>query len=388
MSQVKTLPVLPLRDIVVFPEMVAPLFVGRDKSVRALEMVEEGENEIMLVAQRDPSVDDPAVDDLYAIGTVATILQLLKLPDGTVKVLVEGQTRGRLLKLNDRGEYFDADVELVEVSDVSPDDVKALMRAVIDQFENYVKLNRKIQPDSVATITKITDPGKLADTVAAQLSVKLSDKQDLLEVTDAKERLERVFSQMEGEMGMLQMERKIKNRVKRQMEKTQREYYLNEQMKAIQRELGEQEGGERDEIAELEDKLRETPLSEEARAKAEREVEAATAQGFRVAFLGGVGAGVFHVAFYAGVFFEVAVDVFLGFAARDAELARQAEGAHAVDQAEVDGLGVAPFVVADVVEGLAPDFGGGGAVNVQVVFEGVEQALVAGQVGHDAQFDL
>ena len=272
MSQVKTLPVLPLRDIVVFPEMVAPLFVGRDKSVRALEMVEEGENEIMLVAQRDPSVDDPAVDDLYAIGTVATILQLLKLPDGTVKVLVEGQTRGRLLKLNDRGEYFDADVELVEVSDVSPDDVKALMRAVIDQFENYVKLNRKIQPDSVATITKITDPGKLADTVAAQLSVKLSDKQDLLEVTDAKERLERVFSQMEGEMGMLQMERKIKNRVKRQMEKTQREYYLNEQMKAIQRELGEQEGGERDEIAELEDKLRETPLSEEARAKADAEL--------------------------------------------------------------------------------------------------------------------
>jgi len=268
----KTLPVLPLRDIVVFPEMVAPLFVGRDKSVRALEMVEEGENEIMLVAQRDPSVDDPGSEDLYPVGTIATILQLLKLPDGTVKVLVEGQSRARLTQLNDRGEYFDADISVVASEPADPTDVKPLMRAVIDQFENYVKLNRKIQPDSVATISKITEPGKLADTVAAQLSIKLADKQDLLEVTSEKERLEKVFSQMEGEMGMLQMERKIKNRVKRQMEKTQREYYLNEQMKAIQRELGEQEGGERDELAELEQKLRDTPLSEEARTKADGEM--------------------------------------------------------------------------------------------------------------------
>lgn len=272
MPTTKTLPVLPLRDIVVFPDMVAPLFVGRDKSVQALEMVEDGENEILLVAQRDASIEDPEEADLYPIGTVATILQLLRLPDGTVKVLVEGQARARLEKLNDRGEYLDAEVVMVDAVTVAEDDVKVLSRAVIDQFDNYVKLNRKIQPDSVATISKITDPGKLADTVAAQLSIKLSEKQELLEVVDPKERLEKVFSQMEGEMGMLQMERKIKNRVKRQMEKTQREYYLNEQMKAIQRELGEQDGGDRDEVAELEDKLRDTPLTEEARTKADGEL--------------------------------------------------------------------------------------------------------------------
>jgi len=272
MPTTKTLPVLPLRDIVVFPDMVAPLFVGRDKSVRALEMVEDGENEIMLVAQRDASIEDPTEDELYPIGTVANILQLLKLPDGTVKVLVEGQSRARIERLNDRGDYIDADLSIMDAIESDEEGVKVLLRAVVDQFDNYVKLNRKIQPDSVATISKITDPGKLADTVAAQLSIKLSDKQELLEVVDPKERLEKVFAQMEGEMGMLQMERKIKNRVKRQMEKTQREYYLNEQMKAIQRELGEQEGGERDELGELEDKLRDTPLTEEARAKADTEL--------------------------------------------------------------------------------------------------------------------
>ena len=271
MPTVKTLPVLPLRDIVVFPDMVAPLFVGRDKSVRALEMVEDGANEIFLIAQRDASVEDPAVDDLHPMGTIATILQLLKLPDGTVKVLVEGQSRARLERLNHRGEYLDADIVAIEAPDAPADDVKVLARAVIDQFENYVKLNRKLQPDAVSSITKITEPSKLADTVAAQLSVKLSDKQELLEISDAKERLEKVFSLMEGEMGMLEMERKIKSRVKRQMEKTQREYYLNEQMKAIQRELGEQDE-QRDELAELEDKLRDTQLTEEARTKADGEL--------------------------------------------------------------------------------------------------------------------
>ena len=269
----KRLPVLPLRDIVVFPDMVAPLFVGRDKSVRALEMVEDSESEIMLIAQRDPAIDDPETEDLYEIGTVATILQLLKLPDGTVKVLVEGQSRAHLAELHDRGEYFEADVDLPEEQAASAEDLQALLRAVVEQFESYVKLNRKIPPESVSTVGQITDPGKLADAVAAQLSIKLSDKQELLEMTDAKTRLEKVFALMEGEMGMLQMERKIKNRVKRQMEKTQREYYLNEQMKAIQRELGEQEGGERDEIAELEAKLRDTPLTEEARAKADAELK-------------------------------------------------------------------------------------------------------------------
>ena len=271
----KNLPVLPLRDIVVFPDMVAPLFVGRDKSVRALEMIDEGDNEIMLVAQRDAAIDDPGADDVHEIGTVATILQLLKLPDGTVKVLVEGQTRARLQKLHDRGDYFEAEVETIPEADSDGGDVQALMRAVQEQFENYVKLNRKIPPESVTTIGQLTEPGKLADAVASQLSVKISDKQELLELSDIKDRLEKVFALMEGEMGMLQMERKIKNRVKRQMEKTQREYYLNEQMKAIQRELGEQggDGGERDEVAELEQKIADTPFSEEARAKAEAEVK-------------------------------------------------------------------------------------------------------------------
>ncbi len=245
----KTLPVLPLRDIVVFPDMVAPLFVGRDKSVRALEMVDEGENEIMLVAQKDPSTDDPTADDVHQLGTVATILQLLKLPDGTVKVLVEGSSRARIVEFNDRDTYFDAEVDLVEPEAGDTGEVQALARAVIDQFENYAKLNRKIPPESVATVSQITDAGKLADAVASQLQVKLGDKQELLEVSNARERLEKVFALMEGEMGMMQMERKIKNRVKRQMEKTQRE------------------------VSELEEKIRETPLSEEARVKADQEVK-------------------------------------------------------------------------------------------------------------------
>ena len=269
----KSLPVLPLRDIVVFPDMVAPLFVGRDKSVRALEMVDEGENEIMLVAQKDPSTDDPTAEDVHEVGTVATILQLLKLPDGTVKVLVEGAHRARVVAFNDRDTYFDADVEVIEPEAGDNGEVQALARAVIDQFENYAKLNRKIPPESVATVSQITDGGKLADAVASQLQVKLTDKQELLELSNARERLEKVFALMEGEMGMMQMERKIKNRVKRQMEKTQREYYLNEQMKAIQRELGDAGDGERDEVAELEEKIRETPLSEEARTKADQEIK-------------------------------------------------------------------------------------------------------------------
>ncbi|MEZ5953121.1 MAG: endopeptidase La [Hyphomonas sp.] len=275
MPKIKNLPVLPLRDIVVFPDMVAPLFVGRDKSVRALEMIEETDNEIMLVAQLDAAIDDPGPDDVHGTGTIATILQLLKLPDGTVKVLVEGKSRAHLRQLHDRGDYFEAEIETLDEADTDGSDIQALMRAVQEQFENYVKLNRKIPPESVGTIGAITEPGRLADAVASNLSVKLTDKQELLELADAKDRLEKVFALMEGEMGMLQMERKIKNRVKRQMEKTQREYYLNEQMKAIQRELGEQggEGGERDELAELEARIKETPLSDEARTKADAELK-------------------------------------------------------------------------------------------------------------------
>lgn len=274
MPKTKTVPVLPLRDIVVFPDMVAPLFVGRDKSVRALEMIDESDNEIMLVAQKDAAIDNPVSDDLHATGTLATILQLLKLPDGTVKVLVEGRTRARLVELHDRVEYFEAEVEAIPEAEPASSDVQALMRAVQEQFESYVKLNRKIPPEAVTTISQLSDPGRLADQVASNLSVKLSDKQELLEMAEVKDRLEKVFSLMEGEMGMLQMERKIKNRVKRQMEKTQREYYLNEQMKAIQRELGDQgEGSDRDELAELDQKIADTPLSHEARAKAEAEIK-------------------------------------------------------------------------------------------------------------------
>ncbi len=272
MTITKKLPVLPLRDIVVFPNMVAPLFVGREKSVRALDIVEDGENEIMLIAQRDATVDEPVAEDLYAIGTVATILQLLKLPDGTVKVLVEGKSRAKMVTLEDQGDFFEAEVELLEDDAEVNEEVETLARAVVEQFEGYVKLNRKVPPEAVSSISEIEDPLRLADSVAAQLSVKLNEKQALLELNNVTERLERVFSLMEGEIGMLQMERKIKNRVKRQMEKTQREYYLNEQMKAIQKELGDQDDG-RDELAELEQKIAEKPLSEEAKSKAEQELK-------------------------------------------------------------------------------------------------------------------
>ncbi len=266
------LPVLPLRDIVVFPRMVAPLFVGRDKSVRALEEVEKGGGEILLIAQREAGIDDPAVEDLYSVGVVASILQLLKLPDGTVKVLVEGSRRVSLEKLIDEGEYYAGEIAEIAEANVEASESEALVRTVVEQFENYVKLNRKIPSEQVGTVSEITDPGELADTVAAQLSIKLEDKQNLLEITAVSERLEKVYQLMESEIGMLQMERKIRNRVKRQMEKTQREYYLNEQMKAIQRELGDSEQGERDELAELEEKIADTPMSEEARTKAEQEM--------------------------------------------------------------------------------------------------------------------
>ncbi|MBF19913.1 MAG: endopeptidase La [Hirschia sp.] len=270
MTESMTLPVLPLRDIVVFPNMVAPLFVGRNKSVRALEEVGSENGQIMLVAQRDAGTDDPNADELFETGTIANILQLLKLPDGTVKVLVEGVSRARLDRLIDNEDFYSADVTTIGESEADPSESSALMRAVVEQFESYVKLNRKIPPETVGTVSEIEEPGRLADAVAAQLSVKVVSKQELLELGDVSSRLEKVFSLMESEIGMLQMERKIRNRVKRQMEKTQREYYLNEQMKAIQRELGDGDQ-ERDELAELEAKINDAPLPEEARAKAEQE---------------------------------------------------------------------------------------------------------------------
>ncbi|RZJ41378.1 MAG: endopeptidase La, partial [Brevundimonas sp.] len=239
MTETKTLPVLPLRDIVVFPHMVVPLFVGREKSVRALDEIMKGEKQILLATQKNSVDDDPSADAIYPIGVLANVLQLLKLPDGTVKVLVEGKGRARLLKFTDRTEYFEAEAEEIADEQGEPSQSEALLRAVIEQFENYVKLNKKVPPEALSSIPQITDPSKLADSVAAHLSVKIGDKQGLLETVAVPSRLEKVYGLMEGEISVLQVEKKIRSRVKRQMEKTQREYYLNEQMKAIQRELGE-----------------------------------------------------------------------------------------------------------------------------------------------------
>ncbi len=260
-------PVLPLRDIVVFPHMIVPLFVGRDKSVRALEDVMKDDKQILLVAQKNAAQDDPASDDIYAVGTVSTVLQLLKLPDGTVKVLVEGVQRARILRYAENEDFFLAEGELLAENEGDLQELEALSRSVVSQFEQYIKLNKKIPPEVLVSINQIDEPGKLADTVASHLALKISEKQELLETETITERLERVYSYMEAEIGVLQVEKKIRNRVKRQMEKTQREYYLNEQLKAIQKELGETEDG-RDETAEIEEKIAKTKLSKEAREKA------------------------------------------------------------------------------------------------------------------------
>ncbi|MNU51150.1 Lon protease [compost metagenome] len=272
MTESKILPVLPLRDIVVFPHMVVPLFVGREKSVRALDEIMKGDKQILLATQKNSVDDDPAADAIYQTGVLATVLQLLKLPDGTVKVLVEGKGRARLIRFTDREDYYEA--EAVEIADEEGDasQSEALLRAVIEQFENYVKLNKKVPPEALSSIPQINDPSKLADSVAAHLSVKIADKQGLLETIEVPARLEKVYGLMEGEISVLQVEKKIRSRVKRQMEKTQREYYLNEQMKAIQRELGETDDT-RDELLELEKRIRKTKLSKEARAKADAELK-------------------------------------------------------------------------------------------------------------------
>jgi len=266
------LPVLPLRDIVVFPHMIVPLFVGREKSVRALEAVMKDDKQILLVAQKNAAQDDPGAEDLYKVGTVSTVLQLLKLPDGTVKVLVEGGRRARIAAFKETAQYFEAFAEPVEEELSDPREAEALARTVVSQFEQYIKLNKKIAPEVLVSINQIEEPAKLADTVASHLGLKIPEKQELLETPSVTARLERVFAHMEGEIGVLQVEKRIRNRVKRQMEKTQREYYLNEQLKAIQKELGEGEDG-RDEAAELEARIKATKLSKEAREKAMAELK-------------------------------------------------------------------------------------------------------------------
>jgi len=260
-------PVLPLRDIVVFPHMIVPLFVGRDKSVRALEDVMKDDKQILLVTQKNAAQDEPSPEDIYSVGTVGTVLQLLKLPDGTVKVLVEGGERARIAKFAENQEFFQAYAEVLPEKVGDDRELDALGRTVVAQFEQYIKLNKKIPPEVLVSINQIDDPSKLADTVASHLSLKIVEKQELLECETVSERLEKVYGFMEGEIGVLQVEKRIRSRVKRQMEKTQREYYLNEQLKAIQKELGESEDG-RDELAELEEKIAKTKLSKEAREKA------------------------------------------------------------------------------------------------------------------------
>jgi ATP-dependent Lon protease len=265
-------PVLPLRDIVVFPHMIVPLFVGREKSIRALEEVMRDDKQILLVAQKNAGQDDPGTDDIYRVGTVSSVLQLLKLPDGTVKVLVEGNARAEINSFIDNPKFFQAHANLLPEVDSDPRELEALARAVVSQFEQYVKLNKKVPPEVLVSLSQIDDSSKLADTVAAHLSLKISDKQELLETNSLVDRLERLYGFMESEISVLQVEKRIRSRVKRQMEKTQREYYLNEQMKAIQKELGELEDG-RDEVSEIEERIRKTKLSKEAREKALAEVK-------------------------------------------------------------------------------------------------------------------
>jgi ATP-dependent Lon protease len=268
----KVYPVLPLRDIVVFPSMIVPLFVGREKSVRALEEVMREDKHILVVTQKNAQEDDPEPDGIYEIGTIASVLQLLKLPDGTVKVLVEGLHRARIENYVQTENYFEAQAEALPVEGHDAVEAEALARSAVTEFENYVKLNKKISSEVVAAVTQIEEHSKLADTIASHLAVKIQDKQDILSTPSVTERLERVLGLMEGEIGVLQVERRIRSRVKRQMEKTQREYYLNEQMKAIQRELGDGEDGT-NELQELEDRIAKTKLSKEARQKADAEMK-------------------------------------------------------------------------------------------------------------------
>ena len=268
------LPLLPLRDIVVFPGMIVPLFVGRDKSVVALEKAMAANKEIFLVAQLDPAEDDPDKDDLYNIGVTATIMQLLKLPDGTVRVLVEGKQRAELRDLLERGnDHVEANISLITEQNAEGPEATALMRSVTEQFDNYSKLNKKMPAETAVQLTEIETPSALADAVAANIQLKVSEKQSLLVESNPLRRLEMAFAFMEGELGVLQVEKKIRGRVKRQMEKTQREYYLNEQMKAIQRELGNDDGEGGDEIAELQSKIDTMKLSKEAKAKANAELK-------------------------------------------------------------------------------------------------------------------
>lgn len=270
-QEVLNLPLLPLRDVVVFPHMVLPLFVGRPKSIKALEAAMEGNKAIMLVAQRNASKDDPSAEDIYDLGCIANILQMLKLPDGTVKVLVEGASRAHILNISASGEFFMCDARSIEAERASVPENEALRRALLTQFEQYVKLNKKIPPELMTSLNGIDDPGRLADTVAAHLPIKIEQKEEILAMLSVSARLEKLLAQIETELDILQVEKRIRGRVKRQMEKSQREYYLNEQVKAIQKELGEGEDGA--DLEEIEKKIDAAKMPSEARKKAEAELK-------------------------------------------------------------------------------------------------------------------
>ncbi|KPD24610.1 MULTISPECIES: endopeptidase La [Idiomarina] len=267
-----TMPVLPLRDVVVYPHMVIPLFVGREKSIRCLQAAMDADKQVFLAAQKDASIDEPEKDDIYQVGTVATILQLLKLPDGTVKVLVEGKQRAQLDELKDSEEYFEANIHYLAAEALSEKEEEVLIRSALNQFEGYVKLNKKIPPEVLTSLSGIEDLDRLADTMAAHMPLKLAEKQAVLEITDVRERIEHLMALMEGEIDILQVEKRIRSRVKKQMEKSQREYYLNEQMKAIQKELGESEDGV-DEFEQLQQKIDDAQMPAEAKKKTEAELQ-------------------------------------------------------------------------------------------------------------------
>lgn len=270
-ESVQTLPLLPLRDVVVFPHMVIPLFVGRAKSIKALEAAMESGKQIALVAQKNASEDEPAATDIYSIGCISNILQMLKLPDGTVKVLVEGSDRASLLNIDEEDGHFFCELQAVPETDTDTPEVEALRRTILTQFDQYVKLNKKIPPEILASLNGIDDNGRLADTIAAHLPIKIDQKQDVLETISVSERLEKLLAQIETELDILQVEKRIRGRVKRQMEKSQREYYLNEQVKAIQKELGEGEDGA--DLEELEKKIVDARMPKEARKKADSELK-------------------------------------------------------------------------------------------------------------------
>src|SRR5213594_2444528 len=270
-TELTTFPLLPLRDVVVFPHMVIPLFVGRPKSIKALDMAMEAGKHILLVAQRSAAKDEPAADDLYNIGSVATVLQMLKLPDGTVKVLVEGTQRAHILHVDESNDYLSAEATLLAGGEGGTHEIEAMRRALLGQFDQYVKLNKKIPPEILTSMSGIDDGGRLADAIAAHLPLKLEQKQEILEMQDVAKRLEHLLGLLEGEVDILQVEKRIRGRVKRQMEKSQREYYLNEQVKAIQKELGE--GDENADLDEMEKKIKAARMSKEAETKALSEMK-------------------------------------------------------------------------------------------------------------------